>query len=207
MKAVVAAFNQEKALVGAFSVITNLRMELFQALSRTCRRWRGARAAASSSSRTSAPATAASGQPRPRHHAALTSLLIIRRTCTDRIDINLWLVHHGSNTMMLCNDVSHYWSPTLFGGCMSEGGGRGHLCFCEEDDCNLGAGQHEAAWAAALGAASWSIYHSLGWGRELLATDCCCGAGFSPGLCVMEMLEFRDKKLVWIIIKTLPFLL
>ena len=27
MKAVVAAFNQEKALVGAFSVITNLRIE------------------------------------------------------------------------------------------------------------------------------------------------------------------------------------
>ena len=35
MKAVVAAFNQKKALVGAFSVITNLRMELFGALSRT----------------------------------------------------------------------------------------------------------------------------------------------------------------------------
>ena len=33
MEAVVAAFNQEKALVGAFSVITNLRMELFEALS------------------------------------------------------------------------------------------------------------------------------------------------------------------------------
>ena len=32
MKAVVAAFNQEQALVGAFSVITNLRMELFKAL-------------------------------------------------------------------------------------------------------------------------------------------------------------------------------
>ena len=32
MKAVVAAFNQEKALVGAFSVITNLWMELFGAL-------------------------------------------------------------------------------------------------------------------------------------------------------------------------------
>ena len=32
MKAVVAAFNQEKALVGAFSVITNLRMQLFLAL-------------------------------------------------------------------------------------------------------------------------------------------------------------------------------
>ena len=37
MKAVVAAFNQEKALVGAFSVITNLRMELFQALTVTVR--------------------------------------------------------------------------------------------------------------------------------------------------------------------------
>ena len=32
VKAVVAAFNQEKVLVGAFSVITNLRMELFKAL-------------------------------------------------------------------------------------------------------------------------------------------------------------------------------
>ena len=35
MKAVVAAFNQEKALVGAFSVITNLRMDLSEALLRT----------------------------------------------------------------------------------------------------------------------------------------------------------------------------
>ena len=32
MKVVVAAFNREKALVGAFSVITNLWMELFEAL-------------------------------------------------------------------------------------------------------------------------------------------------------------------------------
>ena len=32
MKAVVAAFNQEKALVEAFFVITNLRMQLFEAL-------------------------------------------------------------------------------------------------------------------------------------------------------------------------------
>ena len=35
MKAVVAAFNQEKALVGAFSVIMNLPMELFEGLSTT----------------------------------------------------------------------------------------------------------------------------------------------------------------------------
>ena len=41
MKAVVAAFNQEKALVGAFSVIMKLRMELFEALvhSVTAVRW------------------------------------------------------------------------------------------------------------------------------------------------------------------------
>ena len=32
MKAIVAAFNQEKALVGAFSVITNLQIDLFEAL-------------------------------------------------------------------------------------------------------------------------------------------------------------------------------
>ena len=32
VKAVVSAFNQEKALVGAFSVITNLRMDPFEAL-------------------------------------------------------------------------------------------------------------------------------------------------------------------------------
>ena len=32
VKAVLAAFNQEKALVGAFSMIANLRMELFEAL-------------------------------------------------------------------------------------------------------------------------------------------------------------------------------
>ena len=32
VKALVGAFNQEKDLVGAFSVITNLRMELFEAL-------------------------------------------------------------------------------------------------------------------------------------------------------------------------------
>ena len=39
MKAVVAAFNQEKALVGAFSVITNLRMGLFEALVATAAVW------------------------------------------------------------------------------------------------------------------------------------------------------------------------
>ena len=35
VKAVVVAFNQEKALVGAFSVLTNLQIEHFQALPAT----------------------------------------------------------------------------------------------------------------------------------------------------------------------------
>ena len=35
VKDLVGAFNQEKVLVGAFSVITNLRMDLFEALLRT----------------------------------------------------------------------------------------------------------------------------------------------------------------------------
>ena len=43
MKAVVAACNQEKALVGAFSVITNLRMDIFEALVITSPQIHGAR--------------------------------------------------------------------------------------------------------------------------------------------------------------------
>ena len=39
MKALVGTFNQEKALLGSFSVITNLRMDFFQALVVTRARW------------------------------------------------------------------------------------------------------------------------------------------------------------------------
>ena len=38
LKAATTAFNQEKALVGAFSVITNLRMDLFEALEEVLQR-------------------------------------------------------------------------------------------------------------------------------------------------------------------------
>jgi len=39
----------------------------------------------------------------------------IKRTCTDNFEVNFFMVNHA---------------------CMTEGHRHGHMCFCEEDECN-----------------------------------------------------------------------
>merc|ERR1711983_223913 len=39
----------------------------------------------------------------------------VNRTCTDEFDVNFFMVNHA---------------------CMTEGHRHGHMCFCEEDECN-----------------------------------------------------------------------
>lgn len=42
----------------------------------------------------------------------------VKRTCTDDFDVNFFMVNHA---------------------CMTEGHRHGHMCFCEEDECNFAA--------------------------------------------------------------------
>ena len=72
MKAVVAAFNQEKALVGAFSVITNLQMEFFEALDCTLQPAPGPWPRASLHHTELSPGTISVGTIAPRHVSRVT---------------------------------------------------------------------------------------------------------------------------------------
>jgi hypothetical protein len=61
----------------------------------------------------------------------------IRRTCTDDFEVNFFMVNHA---------------------CMTEGHRHGHMCFCEEDECN-GAGTMAASVGSAMAPVfiCWSV--------------------------------------------------
>ena len=97
MKAVVAAFNQEKALVGAFSVITNLRMDFFEALVLTLTLWHAATPRAPSRQFLW---RAAGWRVTPAHVSCFYTPVTNTRCSRGSWDTSQWL-HQSSKTLSL----------------------------------------------------------------------------------------------------------
>ena len=53
----------------------------------------------------------------------------VKRTCTDDFDVNFFMVNHA---------------------CMTEGHRHGHMCFCEEDECNAANAIYRSNWKVTL---------------------------------------------------------
>jgi hypothetical protein len=53
----------------------------------------------------------------------------VKRTCTDNFEVNFFMVNHA---------------------CMTEGHRHGHMCFCEEDECNAANAIYQKSWALTL---------------------------------------------------------
>ena len=65
----------------------------------------------------------------------------VKRTCTDNFDVNFFMVNHA---------------------CMTEGHRHGHMCFCEEDECNAANAIYRPNWGLTLlTLVSSTLFHIL----------------------------------------------
>jgi len=65
----------------------------------------------------------------------------VKRTCTDNFDVNFFMVNHA---------------------CMTEGHRHGHMCFCEEDECNAANAIYRPNWGLTLiTLTSLTLFHIL----------------------------------------------
>jgi len=66
----------------------------------------------------------------------------VKRTCTDNFEVNFFMVNHA---------------------CMTEGHRHGHMCFCEEDECNAANAIYQKSLGLTLLSllVTLSIFHTL----------------------------------------------